>query len=375
MKTKQKGFTLVEMVIVLALFSVVMFSVAQLLTPVTKFYVRTSNYETSTACNDNIKRAIEGNLKYADRVRVYQNFDPNTNLDTHVQSFWSEFFEDRQFLDCQGTIYAMVFDNEAPHVSFNSALNRWVVDTAYTNLEEFMDAQINSGKITLYQYSFDNTTLDVAGRTETEWYVNQKMYGNYNYQFALGSNTDMIGSSTSFDPADCTITVRSYEVSRGHDQTTDPSLPANYLVVSTTGMEESASFSMKNVLDPAHNYTQPLDDFKLILNPSRTGGYGGVGAQNRYIPEPDPFDSTKPYLARSRYLPMTQAPCDLHNAATVDFGGADLSRTFAAIPGFYFIYTLPDSVHDIDMSPTDNLPENADDRQYMQEIEAIFPPT
>ena len=79
MKKIIKGFTLIELVIVLALFSIVMFSVLQLLDPVSKFFVRSSNYETTTACIDNIKRAIEGNLKYADRVRVFSGYEAFSN--------------------------------------------------------------------------------------------------------------------------------------------------------------------------------------------------------------------------------------------------------------------------------------------------------
>ena len=146
MKTKNslKGFTLVELVIVMALFSLIMFSVLQLLTPVSKFFVRSANFETTTACLDNMKRAIEGNLKYADRVRCYVNFnpyeaphasiteadyEPSADLMAHVQDFYDEFFgrrksanaqdlagEDglRQYIDCRGTIYVLVFDNGSP---------------------------------------------------------------------------------------------------------------------------------------------------------------------------------------------------------------------------------------------------------------------
>ena len=344
MKMKRKGFTLVELVIVMALFSVVMFGVAQLMSPVSKFYARTSNYESSTACIDNIKRAIEGNLKYADRVRVYQNFDPGTNLDTHVQQFWAEFFEDRQFLDCQGTIYALTFDNNAPNVSFDSDpnINSWVI-SGYNNLEDFADAQLNSGEITLYEYNFTNSTPPTLANT-TPWYVNQKMYGNYEYQFRLGGLT-VSGSVGAFDPADCTITITSHEISRNH------AYNGNRLVVNSTGNTESASFSMKNVLDPATNYNTPLDDFKLIFD-NATATYS-VSGPKRYIMDTTPHP---------RYATMIQNPFDLSNPGTIQYGGDDLTRTNAAIPGFYFIFTMPDSVQD-DV-----------DTEYMTDVDSVFNP-
>ena len=55
MKQKLKAFTLVELVIVMGMFTIIMFSVLQLLDPVSKFFVRSSNFEYTTACVDNIK--------------------------------------------------------------------------------------------------------------------------------------------------------------------------------------------------------------------------------------------------------------------------------------------------------------------------------
>ena len=47
MKQKQlKGFTLVELVVVMAIFSMIMFGAMQLMDPVSKIFQRTSNYET-----------------------------------------------------------------------------------------------------------------------------------------------------------------------------------------------------------------------------------------------------------------------------------------------------------------------------------------
>ena len=136
---KHSGFTLLELIIVMALFTIIMYSAVQLMQPVSKYFVRSSNYESSTACVDNMKRAIEGNLKYADRVRVYADYnpymddpyypeysdpaktiakaslpasyEPSATLLSHVNEFYTDFFMNRQFIDNSGTIYAMVFDN------------------------------------------------------------------------------------------------------------------------------------------------------------------------------------------------------------------------------------------------------------------------
>ena len=83
MKQKQlKGFTLVELVVVMAIFSMIMFGAMQLMDPVSKIFQRTSNYETSAATVDNVKRYIEGSIRYADFINVYEGsymqYDPTS---------------------------------------------------------------------------------------------------------------------------------------------------------------------------------------------------------------------------------------------------------------------------------------------------------
>lgn len=353
MKSKRslKGFTLVELIIVMALFSLVMFSVAQLLSPVSKFYVRTSNFESSTACIDNMKRAIEGNLKYADRVRVYCNYNPSTDLQTHVNDFWVEFFgpnpagsnKRREFLDCKGTIYALTFDNSVPGLSYDGT--NWVIGS-YTNLEDFAHAKVNSGKISLYQFSFDNTATPTQVSVD-DWYVNQKMYGNFEYQFTLRSSENGHTSTidNNFDPADCQIHISAYEVQRDHTGDT------NRLIVKDTAQVSDASFSMKNVLDPEHSYSTALMDHKLVLDVA--AATYSISGDKRYRLEDDSFGIP-------RYKQIVKNSFDPANLATISYGGQDLSHTSAGIPGFYFIFTLPDSVQD------------EEDTDYMDAVEAIF---
>ena len=221
-KKKHSGFTLVELIIVMGLFSIVMYSALQLMTPVSKYFVRSSNYESSTACVDNMKRAIEGNLKYADRVSCYANYKPyNGNshssnaadyppssvLLEQVNMFWTDYFMNRQYIDYKGKIYVMVFDNTVYEPNPHQA--------AYPTLKTFTDAKLNAGQILLYEFNFGKTEGYLANTastlspgkmyykyfnggatsvgsgdgqyTVTPWYVNQKMYGNYEYQFSLGS--------------------------------------------------------------------------------------------------------------------------------------------------------------------------------------------
>lgn len=304
----QKGFTLIELIIVMALFSLVMYGVLQFLQPVTQFFVRSSNFETTTSCIDNMKRAIEGNLKYADRVRAYANYDTGT-IDSNVELFWEEFFKDRELMDCKGKIYVMVFDN-------TSTGTAWTMD----DLSEYNKRQLNRGKISMRTYNFDKTAC--APADSTEWYVNQKLYANFNYTFEMGAGAGGFGGGAgSFNPSDCTITIRSKEVVSDKDN------PGRWIESADENVN-FASFSMKNVLDPTDHYASPLYDFKVIRNPDAGhDSYSVADNKFKYIIESTGSPAVP--VPHSRYVTM------------------DVNTTATSNPNFfYFIFTQAETVYD-----------------------------
>ena len=72
-KTKKlKGFTLIELIVVLAIFSMVMFGALALILPVSNQFRSTVRFENVRANLDNIRLYIEGSLRYADRAYLYR---------------------------------------------------------------------------------------------------------------------------------------------------------------------------------------------------------------------------------------------------------------------------------------------------------------
>lgn len=381
------GFTLIELIIVMALFSLIMYSVVSLLDPVTKFFVRSSNFQDTTACVDNMKTSIEGNLKYANRVRVYSGFAPykydnatgsltngNTydykksdyiasdKLQKHVQNFYDEFFANRRFMECAGHIYALVFDNE--NIVSDEEIKK------FDTFSEYTDNQLNRGKIVLYDFEFNNYNGDdpIADSSNYDalmpnfntscenpkvWYVNQKLYGNFDYKFRLGTSDDFettttataasvtssfafpffnnalrafaadttttsLTSATSpsavqFKPQDCTIEIRMDELVKNRDTGMLNRQPASTRYFS--------SFSMKNVLDSSSKYQYSSGDYKI-----QDGG-SKYQMNNTFI---------------SRY-----EPCVVN--ATNDF------------EGFYFIFTNPDAI------------SNHVDESYIATVQSLYP--
>lgn len=71
MKRRLKGFTLMEMIVVIALFGLIMAGALSLLKPINRVYKDTLEYEGSRATVDNMRMYFEDHLKYSNRLHMY----------------------------------------------------------------------------------------------------------------------------------------------------------------------------------------------------------------------------------------------------------------------------------------------------------------
>ena len=67
-----KGFTLIELIIVMAIFSIIMFGAIRIMNPLDKIVKNASIQESSSSAVDNIKHYVEDSVRYAECVDVYQ---------------------------------------------------------------------------------------------------------------------------------------------------------------------------------------------------------------------------------------------------------------------------------------------------------------
>ncbi len=71
-KRKQKGFTLIELIIVLAIFSIILTLVLSFIDPVAKLMSKASIKERTAAYVDNIEEYVDNSIHYAKFIRVYE---------------------------------------------------------------------------------------------------------------------------------------------------------------------------------------------------------------------------------------------------------------------------------------------------------------
>ena len=72
MKRRQKGFTLIELIIVLAIFSIIMVLVMSFIDPVSKMMTKTSTRERTSSYVDNIGEYLEKSMRYSQFVRIFE---------------------------------------------------------------------------------------------------------------------------------------------------------------------------------------------------------------------------------------------------------------------------------------------------------------
>jgi len=90
-RKKLKGFTLIEMIIVVALFGLIMAVVLSLLTPVRKVYNNAYNEADSQAISENMRRYIGDQIQYADRMWVYTDMTLN-DVSAKVDDFRKHYY-------------------------------------------------------------------------------------------------------------------------------------------------------------------------------------------------------------------------------------------------------------------------------------------
>ena len=89
-----KGFTLIELIIVLAIFSVLMIAAMSLVDPVSRIFSHSQTYEQTYAYVDNIQNYLEDSLKFADNLWVYQGDLDADDLSIATYEMKESFYKD-----------------------------------------------------------------------------------------------------------------------------------------------------------------------------------------------------------------------------------------------------------------------------------------
>ena len=95
-RKKLKGFTLIELIVVMAIFGILLVGALQLVDPVSKVMTSASVQETNSAAVDIMRKHLESSLRYVQFIETYQgNFADDADEAGYVKRFIDTYFNGR----------------------------------------------------------------------------------------------------------------------------------------------------------------------------------------------------------------------------------------------------------------------------------------
>lgn len=178
-RSRLKGFTLVELLVVMAIFSVLMTAALALTTPVSKMYKNTALAEKTYSYSHNIQEYIQGALEYSDNLYIYTSDELGPEYSADIYKLAEEYRKSH-------------YDSLV--VSDDGSNNRFVRGKVYImHLLNKADTAKNipAGQITLREFRFEDNLPITADVTETPM-LNSTYFdasdSNYSFSYALGAS-------------------------------------------------------------------------------------------------------------------------------------------------------------------------------------------
>lgn len=184
---KLKGFTLVELIIVMAIFSGIAVGALAMIRPAMQLFNKTASQESASADIDNISRYIQDNLKYADRVNVYYGYGKTSvsdMLNTNISGKYTKIQKD-------GTEWKKDTYESTPLQYFRDYYFSSSADYAGKNINVMEITQ--DGHVNIYTYSLE-TGNEVSGTITS---ISDAFYDKYIFSI----------TEWDFSPPNLTITM------------------------------------------------------------------------------------------------------------------------------------------------------------------------
>lgn len=187
-KRTLKGFTLIELIVVLAIFSIILASATSLLLPTMKIMTNAETQESGNAAVTSIGSYIKNELASADNLYVVNDVprDGTGKIDTAAIGGYVKIFADSYY---QGIVRARSAQDDLHYAS--ATFHVIVIDNGTT-------VDPHNGKISSYVYNADLTPVIVGGssgiaapavdtsKTQT-FAINEAYYDNFNYVIKFGN--------------------------------------------------------------------------------------------------------------------------------------------------------------------------------------------
>ncbi|MBR7038191.1 MAG: type II secretion system protein [Oscillospiraceae bacterium] len=258
---KVKGFTLIELIVVMAIFGLILASAMLLLSPTSKLMLQADMAENSAAQTSNISKYLELEFASAERIDCYNNLP---NRDDIALEFAKRHYE--------GVLAAQSSNDPA---SANYATGRiHVMQIENKDITDANGDPAKNAEIHTYVYDADFTMGNVTVTEDTTAAqtnaINLAAYNTFNYEIKLGSYTEdtwtdvpsMADLLASLTPANLSFSIKATTKRLHNDQLLSYYSVANTPLVNVQEYQSHANannvyFMLTETIDPAtsvHNY-------------------------------------------------------------------------------------------------------------------------
>lgn len=170
-KTMRKGFTLMELMVVMAIMSILLVAVMSMTTPASRIFKRTAVSDNVYSAADNITGYLQRTLEYADNVWIMDSSEPESkNLQKTAQAF----------KDCY-------YNN----VIKGTSETTWKYVGCKVHILHLSN---KTGEITESTYEFSDSTADIPSKSTLDVPVLNENYfrgdyDDYNFRYVLGATS------------------------------------------------------------------------------------------------------------------------------------------------------------------------------------------
>ncbi|MDE6729336.1 MAG: prepilin-type N-terminal cleavage/methylation domain-containing protein [Oscillospiraceae bacterium] len=209
-KSRLKGFTLIELIVVMAIFGVILVAAMQLMLPATKVLVQTEHYENSQAVAKNIADYLESTLRPAEFLDAYRG---DRNIQAIAEDYAIQYYEgvlrsgstiDGTIKYADGKIHVLHIDNsdqvntKLVNYTFDAKFDNGAVSVTLNNAET-IDNAINKAYYDTYNLQikvgeFDETTWDVDDEDSYDNFTNHISAKNTTFTIKCESNKEINGA-------------------------------------------------------------------------------------------------------------------------------------------------------------------------------------
>ncbi|MDE6789767.1 MAG: prepilin-type N-terminal cleavage/methylation domain-containing protein [Ruminococcus sp.] len=399
-KTAMKGFTLIELIIVLAIFSVIMTLVMSFIDPVSRIMTKTSVRERTSAYVDNIGDYISKSIRHAQNIVVYEHdlykdgvdaafcteselvmdFVDNyydggidENLDplkgkVHVLKLINNTVTDGSDTLEEGRIYESVYDFTAGMGKPETVYYDPSANTYYTEAEAATKSDAEKATYTElqrlnYNSSFPHSTVTI--KTSNRPVINDEHFKDYSYYYKLGTATfDPITDPTVYSiEADTTgkyFYSRISDVTNTSGEALDSVSEYQFVVnvVSFTNDDKDADGNYDNKLSYMYTDADGKDQTVNIFKSPAAMSSVGMTFKNAQMQKESKAVKYHRKKLNSDGSVATEDGQPIIEPVTRNLGASPFKRvkdSYGNTDNIYIIFTVPTEIEDTEWKDVDSI--------------------